>query len=275
MQSITTMETLLEKEQSMTEAPETGIITFCAFRPRTQQAVTCRPLQDKSGKLWTGQGTYGYYELLTDEDRKKLPFIFDAETKVVIEEGKTLNLSDPYDAAVWKWLKKHPYIALDKSLGANNRDKVFYVANERKEAKERIDKSAKIDEARPAVRKLSQQDQVRVAKALGLESAAVFSPEQILDWLLNKATTQPEAVLSAIDPANKAKVNAAIFVKEIIKWKVIERLRDGSYYLGGADGVSLGHSDDMVVNYLLDPQNAERVKAMKAMLAEKTKTKVD
>jgi hypothetical protein len=172
-------------------------------------------------------------------------------------------------------LKKHPYIALDKSLGTNNRDKVFYVANERKEAKDRIDKSAKIDEARPAVRKLSQQDQVRVAKALGLESAAVFSPEQILDWLLNKATTQPEAVLSAIDPANKAKVNAAIFVKEIVKWKVIERLRDGSYYLGGADGVSLGHSDDMVVNYLLDPQNAERVKAMKAMLAEKTKTKVD
>lgn len=269
------METLLEKEKSTTSAPETGIITFCAFRPRTQMSVTCRPLQDKSGKLWTGQGEYGYYELLTEDDKRKLPFIFDYETKVVIEDGKTLNLADPFDAALWKWLQKHPYIALDKSLGGKDRDKVYYVANERKEAKERIDKSAKIDEARPAVRKLSQQDQVRIAKALGLESAAVFSPEQILDWLLNKATTSPEAVLSVIDPANKAKVNAAVFVKDIVKWKVIERERDGIYYFGGKDGVNIGHTEEMVVNYLIDPQNAERVKAMKAMLAEKTKTKVD
>jgi len=273
MQSITTMETELQKTLSTTE--DTGVITFCAFRPRTQQAVTCRPLQDKSGKLWTGQGPFGYYELLTEEDKRKLPFIFDHETKVVIEEGKTLNLSDPYDAAIWKWLKNHPYIALDKSLGAGNRDKVFYVANERKEAKERIDKSAKIDEARPAVRKLSQQDQVRIAKALGLEGAASFSPEQILDWLLSKSNTNPEAVLAVIDPANKAKVNASVFVKDIVKWKVIERERDGVFYFGGKDGVTLGHNEEMVVNYLINPENAERVRAMKAMLAEKTKTKVD
>jgi hypothetical protein len=275
MQSITTMETLLEKEKSTTSIPENGIITFCAFRPRTQMSVTCRPTQDKSGKLWTGQGTYGYYELLTEDDKRKLPFIFDHETKVVIEDGKTLNLDDPFDAALWKWLQKHPYIAIDKSLGGRDRDKVYYVANERKEAKERIDKSAKIDEARPAVRKLSQADQVRIAKALGLESAAVFSPEQILDWLLNKATTNPEAVLAVIDPANKARTNAAVFVKEIVKWKVIERERDGVFYFGGINGVTLGHSEDMVVTYLIDPQNAERVRAMKAMLAEKTKTKVD
>jgi hypothetical protein len=272
MQSITIMKTE-EEVLSMTE--ENGTITFCAFRPRTQQAVTCRPLQDKSGKLYTGQGVYGYYELLTEDDKRKLPFIFDYETSVVVEEGKVLNLSDPYDAALWKWLKKHPYIALDKSLTGSSRDKVFYVANERKEAKERIDKSAKIDEARPAVRKLSQQDQVRVAKALGLEGAAGFSPEQVLDWLLNKATTSPETVLSTIDPANKAKTNAKVFVKDIVKWNVIERGRDGVFYFGGKDGINLGHTEDMVVDYLISPENAERVKAMRAMLAEKTKTKVD
>lgn len=267
------MTNTLEKPLSTTETPAKGKITFCAFRPRTQQSVTCRPTLDKSGKLYTGQGSHGFYELLTEEDKRKLPFIFDYGTSIVIEEGKVLDLEDPYDAAVWKWLQKHPYIALDKSIV--NRDAVYYVANEIKEAKERIDKSAKVDEARPAVRKLSQADQVRVAKALGLDGAAGFSPEQVLDWLLNKCNSNPETVLNAIDPANKAKVNAKVFVKDIVKWGVIERARDGVFYFGGQDGVSLGHTEDMVVDYLLNPENAERVKAMRGMLAEKTKTKVD
>jgi hypothetical protein len=272
MQSMTTMETLEETTLSMTES--IGIITFCAYKPRTQQPVVCRPLQDRSGKLYTGQGKYGYFELLTTEEKANLPFIFDYETSILVEEGKVLNLNDPYDAAVWKWLQKHPYVAVDKKAGEHDRDAVFFVANERKEAKERIDKTERIDEARPAVRKLSDADRKRTAKSLGLESTEVFTPEQILDWLLNKCNTNPEAVLATIDPGNKSRVNALIFIKDAIKYKVINREKDGGFYYGGIDGVSLGHSEDMVVDYLLNPDNVERVKAMKNMYTEKSKTTV-
>lgn len=271
------METLLdERPQSMTDVvPETGKITFVAYSPKTQMPVVCRPMMDQSGKLWTGQGKHGYYEVLSAEEKINLPFIFDYDTSVTIEDGKVLNLEDPYDNAVWKWLRKHPYIALDKEAGIGNRDAVFYVANPSKEAKERINKTAKIDEARPAVRKLSQADQVRVAKALGLDGAAGFSPEQVLDWLLMKCNTSPETVLATIDPGNKSRVNATVALKDFIKYGAIKREKDGAFYFGGPEGVNLGHTEDMVVDYLLDPANSERVKTIKARFTEISKHPVN
>jgi hypothetical protein len=266
------METLLEKPLSKTdEITETGIITICAYKPKTQLPVVCRPMMDKSGKLFTGQGQFGYYELLTEEEKRKLPFIFDYETSIVLEDGKTFNMNDPYDRGVWKWLRKHPYLALDRAAGEGNRDAVFYMANAVKEAKERVDKTARIDEARPAVRKLSHNDQIRVAKALGLDGALGFTPDQILDWLLNKASSDPETVLATIDPGNKVRVNAKVALKDFIKYGVIARMKDGAFYFGGEEGVNLGHTEEMVVDYMIDPANSERVKGMKTMFVERSK----
>ena len=253
------------------DIPSEGKITFVAFRPKNQLPVTCRPLPDHTGKMFTGQGKHGYFETLTAEEKASLPFIFNYDTGIIIEDGKVLDLDDPYDAAVWVWLQKHPYIVVDKALAHNMRDAVFYVANAAKEAKERVDKTAKSDQARPAVRQLSETDRVRAAKALGLDGAEGLKPDQVLDWLLNKADSLPEAVLGIIEPANKSRVNATIAAGDFLKYGVIERLKDGGIYFGGEGGVNMGHSIEMVVDFLLDPKNVERVKGMKAMFAEKTK----
>lgn len=258
----------------MTDFPKGGKITFAAYKPRTQLPVTCRPVQDKSGKLYTGQGTHGYYELLAPEERAKLPVVFDFESSYVIEDGKVLDLDDPYDAAIWKWLRVNPYIALDKPSGEISRDAVFYIINEQKEAREYVDKTARVDEARPAVRKVSETERVRIAESLGLSNAKGFTPEQVLSWLLRKCDSDPEAVLATINPENKARVNASIFAQKFIQGQIVERMKDGLFYFGGEQGVQLGHNKEMVIEYILNPDNAERVRAMKAMLAERTKAAV-
>lgn len=247
----------------------TGKLTLAAFNPRTQLPVTCRPCLDKTGRLYTGQGEFGYFENLTEDEKRNLPLVIDYDTSVVLEDGKIIDLDNPIDAANWKWLQKHPYLTLDKEK--KTKETAFYVVNPNKEAKMYVDKTAKIDEARPAVRRLAFSDQVKVASSLGLSGAETFAPDQLLSWLLHKCNESPQAVLEAIDPSNKSKVNATIFLREIIKWGVIERLRDGVFYFGGESGVAVGHSDDMVISYLLNPENKERVKAMKNMLVEKTK----
>jgi hypothetical protein len=269
-----TLSEKLEMIQSMTDLPSGGTITFAAYKPRTQLPVTCRPLIDRTGKLYTGQGEKGYFELLTKEEKDNLPFIFDYESTFTIEDGKVLDLDDSFDAATWKWLRVHPYIALDKTTGQNSRDAAFYVINEQKEARSYVDKTSKIDEARPTVRKLSHTEQIRVAESLGLGNARGFSPEQLLSWLLRKCDVDPEAVIASINPENKARVNATIFFNKFVQQGIIERMKDGLYYFGGEKGVQLGHTNDMVVEYLLKPENSERVRAMKAMLAERTKAAV-
>jgi hypothetical protein len=252
MQSIANKMENTSHTMSKTGLPTGGKITISAFNPKTQLPVVCRPITDKSGRL-ASQG---------------VPII-DYETSFVLEDGKVVDLDNPIEAANMKWVWIHPYLAVDK--GKKTRDSVFYVVNAQKDAKMYVDKTAKIDEARPAVRKLSLTDQIRVAASLGLSAAHTFTPDTLLEWLLYKCNTDAGAVLDAINPENRARVTATIFFKDIEKWKVIERMRDGSFYFGGEKGVMVGHSDEVVISYLLAPENRERVKAMKAMLAEKTK----
>lgn len=250
-----------------------GKITISALKPRTQLPVTARPMTDSRGMLYTGQGEHGYYEMLTEDDKKRLPFVFDYNTAILLEDGKVFDLdNNPYDIGVWKWLATHPYLAPDKFEAENNSgDARFYIVNPQKEASNYLDKTEKTDEARPAVRNLSRKDQERVAEALGLNAPSTFSQPQLLTWLLKKADTDPTSVLDTINPQNKAKVTATIFFKDAVRWKVIERLRDGAFYFGGEKGISLGLTDDMVINYLLNPENVERVKVMKSLLTERTK----
>lgn len=269
-----TLNEKLEMIKSMTDLPSSGTVTFAAYKPRTQLPVTCRPLVDRTGKLYTGQGEKGYFELLSKDEKENLKFIFDYETTYIIEDGKVLNLDDELDAATWKWLRLHPYVALDKQIGETSRDAVFYVINEQKEARAYVDKTARVDEARPAVRKLSYTEQIRIAESLGLGNAKGFTPEQLLSWLLRKCDSTPDAVLAAISPDNKARVNATIFFNKFVQQGIIERMKDGLFYFGGEDGVQLGHNNEMAIEYILKPENAERVRAMKAMLVEKTKAAV-
>lgn len=258
--------------QSTTGIPTSGKITFAAFNPKTQLPVTLRPCNDKTGRLYTGQGQHEHFENLTEEEKKNLVVIIDHHTTVVIEDGLVIDLDNPIDAANWKWIQRHSYICLDKAQKkSSSRDAVFYIVNAQKEARLYIDTTEKIDLARPAVRKLSLTDQAKVAQVLGLHASETFPPDQLLAWLLQECNTRPGAVLDAINPDNARRVNAKIFFDNALRWGIIERGKDGNLYYGGEKGVVVGVNEDQAIDYLIAPENAERARAMKAAVAAKTK----
>lgn len=249
------------------------VITLIAYNPKTQLPLKARPMHDTSGMVFTGQGEHGYYQLLTEEEKKKLNFVVTPDTFVLLEDGKVLNIeSNPVDKANWVWLEKHPYLSLDRDKG-DQRVARFFVADAEKDAAARVDSTALIDKARYEVRQLSQDALTHVAEVLGLGAAKSFKHTQILDFVLAKASDKMTvtAVIGAINPENKAKSNATIFFNDILKWGVIERAKDGVFYFGGTEGVNLGYTPDTVIEYLLAKENVERVKAMKQMLTERTK----
>jgi hypothetical protein len=252
---------------------EQDLIVFRAFNTKKQQPVTCRPLQDRSGRLYTGQGKQGYYETLTKEEKESLSYIVTPETKVVLSDGLVLDLKDPQHAANWKWLQKHPYLVLDKEKKSSSRDAVYYVENRKKEATARVTTSKLRDKARYLVQfELSLEKLRYVARVLGNSNPDSFTEDEVKDWLLQLCETVPEAIINATNPALSQASDATVLFNELKKWQVIGKQKGGVYKYGGEHGVFLGHTDDKAIEYIMNPANEQNVAAMKAALQTKTQT---
>lgn len=263
------MEVLEERKTAL----RSKTILFRAYRPKTASPVTLQPCEDKTGRLYTGQGARGYFELLTVQEKAELPFIIDHYTKVVITDGKVLDMDNPIDEANWKWIQKHPYIALKKETGRNSsRSAVYYVEDKLAEASRRVRESEKVDKARIAVREQSTTNRVRTAMILGLVTAKNMEDEEVLDWLLEQSNFIPETVLEAVDPEFAERNSAKIFFNELLKYKVVERQTDGNYKVEGNEGMAIAHTPDLVLDWMLDGANAEYVKILRLRLTERKKT---
>lgn len=249
------------------------LIVFRAFDTKKQQPATLRPLQDKSGRLYTGQGSTGYYELLTEAEKKALPFVVDPFTKVIITDGFVMDpKNNPVDAINWKWVQKHPYVVLNKEKKSSSRDAVFYVQNLKKEAEQRVTSTKLRDKARYLVQfDLSVEKLRYTAKVLGHANPESFGEDEIRDYLLQFCETAPEAVISASSMEDSAKSEAIILFNDLKKWRLISKHR-GGWRFGGEDGPFVGVNDEKVIEFLQNPEKQDTVAAMKAELDVRQKS---
>ena len=245
-------------------------IIFRALRPKTQQGVRVSPCMNKNGKLFTGQGETGFYEDLTPEDKKKFAYVIDYNTTILIEDGKILRIAtDKSDADNWKWIQKHPYIIVDREKASSNRDAVFCVENLARDAEVRVSRDRKITMAKAKIYEASTSGLLLAAKTLNHPKPESFTPDMMIDWLVIKAEKEPELVSAALEDKNKSKNNATSFFNELKRRDIVVSYK-GIFKYGDDKGITLGHSEESAIEYLLDKNNLEMVNAMKAALTEKT-----
>jgi len=257
------------------EAVGQRYITFAAVRPKKASPVGCRPFDlHKNGMTYTGQGEHEHYELLSDEERKALRYVITPETLVSVSDGYVIDLKNPRDAANWKWLQHHPYIAANRQAAAGSRSAVYFVIDKVSEAEFRVKEGKASTIARYKVsEELSPEKRIKAAKALGLTSAESFSDTELIDYLLAQCDTKEgaERVLSAIDPKH-AELNAArAFFHSLVTYKVIAKDEHGIWTFGKtveSNGAALGHTDDLVIEYLLNDANADLVRVMKTAMKQ-------
>jgi hypothetical protein len=247
-----------------------GQIVIRAYDTKRALPVKIRPMQDRTGKLYTGQGKQGYFESLSHEDKMKMGYIITPDTTIVLQDGKVFDNDDPIDKENLKWILKHPYIAVDFAKGKSSRDAIFYVQDKKKEAETRVTASKTKDKARFIIQfQLSPKELVYVAKALGNLSAEAFTELEIQDWLLNLAELAPEAVLFHADKKNSDETDGQILFNELERWRIIVKHRGGVFRFGGEDGLFLGQNAEQVVAFLRKPENADTVAAIKMDLEAK------
>jgi hypothetical protein len=245
-----------------------GKIVFRALDPKKQQPVTVRPLEDATGKLYTGQGKFGYYELLSAEEKLN-GFVFDHKTKYVIENGKVLNIdTDPLHAALWKWIQVHPYVGMSKEECLSNKDAVFYVDNPVKTAESYVSRDKKVTKLKTTIYNATLEQKITIAKALGLTGADGLSPTQLEEWLIIKTMEIPDAVEELMSPSNSSYAIAMGIAKELVNYGII-KIFGGVYKYGGNEGIRLGISEGEVAQWIANTENEPTVIVMMSELNEK------
>lgn len=245
------------------------LIVLRAYDSKRQTPIKVSPLEDRSGRLFTGQGKFGYYELLTEEEKKELPYIIKNNTVITLESGTTLDLKDnPIDKANWKWISKHPYVAIDEELGRGNKDAVLFVDNPERSAEIHISKDKKITMAKAKIYGASSTKKVQLATALGHPGAASLSGNLLEDWLITKAEDMPEPITKLLDTNKSKHVEALVLFEELKHFDLLIK-HAGTWRFGGRDGLSVGQGGDDVSEFLRDKKNEEQVYIMSQQLNDK------
>ena len=257
----------VQKNESLKNIESLGRIVFRAFNTKKQQPVKVGPLPDNTGQLYTGQGKTGYFEGLTVKDKEGIAIVFDHQTVYVVSTGKVLNIeSDPYHASLWKWMRYHPYIAMNKE--SKTPDSVYYVDNPQKEAESFVSRDKRVTKVKTAVYNANSERKTIVAQALGLFGAQGLKPSQIEEWLIVKCEELPDSVANLIDPKNASLATAMVLVNEMVTYNVIKRFNTVFKY-GGREGITLGNSEIAVADWINDPNNEDTILAIRLELSEK------
>lgn len=267
--------TVMFKDREIIELTE--VIVFRSYDNKHQQPIKISPCEDETGKVFTGQGEDGYFDSLTEEDKRTIPYLVTPETVITVTDGKTLKPTNMADRENWRWIQIHPYLSLRKEDGHSSRKAVYYIENRRAEAEQRVSKAKNRDKARYLIQfELSQEKLVKVAKAIGHPAPQNFSLTELQDYLLRQCgdgvdpkLDMSAAILNAADPKNAESTGALITFHELLKWKIIERHRGGTYRFGGAEGTFVGHNETKVTEFLTNVKNQEIVAAMIAQLEDR------
>lgn len=237
-----------------------------------QQPVKISPPEDKiSGRIFTGQGKAdGFIDSISEEDRKKMGYFIGESTVISITNGKVLNPNSITDKENWRWMQLHPYISLDHAAGKSSRHAVFYVENKKVDAERRVTLARTKDKARYMIQfDMSHEQQVNVAKTIGHPSPEAFSSVELTDYLLNQCETIAAAIIEAANPANAESSAVQLTFHELVRWKVIEKYRGGTFKFNGPEGTFMGHNETKVMEFLKLPKNTEIVAAILAQLEDK------
>ena len=111
-------------------------------------------------------------------------------------------------------------------------------------------------------------------KALGHPSPEGFTEKEVQKYIVSMIDATPQAVIDIFKPENKGTTNVRSLLSDYLRHNIVVKSR-GSFFYGGEHGTHIGRSEQTVVDFLMDPENAALVDAMTAQMDEITKVTVD
>ena len=208
--------------------------------------------------------------IVSDAERNSgKPFIKVTET-FTIEDGKTFDLTDPWDQARWEAIKNCPMIAdfrgqrdakgnliIDGDAKRYGRAEL-YIDRPGVETAKKVSKRQKIHDAESYIfdDPKGAEGRLKVARILGKHMSHA-SDSDIKDYLLEIASRDPDKIIKLYTGEDLELRTLFLDARD----KGVIRSVSGIYVYG--DGISLGGTIDVVISWMRDPRNKKMLESIK------------
>lgn len=231
-----------------------------------------QPCRDKNGN-WPEcvkqVDSFGNMIVSDAERNSGQPFIKVTET-FTIEDGKTFDLTDPWDKARWEAIRNCPMIAdfrgqrdakgnliIDGDSKRYGRAEL-YIERPGVEVQKKISKRQKIHDAESYIfdDPNGAEGRLKVARILGKHMSHA-SDSDIKDYLLEIASRDPDKIIKLYTGEDLELRTLFLDARD----KGVIRSVSGIYIYG--DGISLGGTIDVVISWMRDPRNKKLLESIK------------
>ena len=231
-----------------------------------------QPCRDKNGN-WPEcvkqVDSFGNMIVSDAERNSGQPFIKVTET-FTIEDGKTFDLTDPWDKARWEAIRNCPMIAdfrgqrdakgnliIDGDTKRYGRAEL-YIERPGVEVQKKISKRQKIHDAESYIfdDPNGAEGRLKVARILGKHMSHA-SDSDIKDYLLEIASRDPDKIIKLYTGEDLELRTLFLDARD----KGVIRSVSGIYVYG--DGISLGGTIDVVIAWMRDPRNKKLLESIK------------
>ena len=231
-----------------------------------------QPCRDKNGN-WPEcvkqVDSFGNMIVSDAERNSGQPFIKVTET-FTVEDGKTFDLTDPWDKARWEAIRNCPMIAdfrgqrdakgnliIDGDSKRYGRAEL-YIERPGVEVQKKISKRQKIHDAESYIfdDPKGAEGRLKVARILGKHMSHA-SDSDIKDYLLEIASRDPDKIIKLYTGEDLELRTLFLDARD----KGVIRSVSGIYVYG--DGISLGGTIDVVISWMRDPRNKKLLESIK------------
>ena len=231
-----------------------------------------QPCRDKNGN-WPEcvkqVDSFGNMIVSDAERNSGQPFIKVTET-FTVEDGKTFDLTDPWDKARWEAIRNCPMIAdfrgqrdakgnliIDGDTKRYGRAEL-YIERPGVETAKKVSKRQKIHDAESYIfdDPKGAEGRLKVARILGKHMSHA-SDSDIKDYLLEIASRDPDKIIKLYTGEDLELRTLFLDARD----KGVIRSVSGIYVYG--DGISLGGTIDVVISWMRDPRNKKLLESIK------------
>lgn len=207
--------------------------------------------------------------ILTDAERNSGEVFIPEDQLIVLEDGKSFNLDDPYELALWQSIQHSRIIAMSRDArdkrgnllidGDSKRygSAELYIERPGYEIKKKNSRKKLINMAETIIFNSSLEDQVKLARLLGknMKNAPAADVE---DYLLQRAAKDPQLVIDM--KTGDDSIYRMLFLDATDKYIITTK---NKLYVYGDEGIVLGATDDAAITWLKDPNHKRVVDMIK------------